>query len=86
MSESQFFCPRLIDYLAIVGAHPNSSKRSTLYELQNNGTNSEERTGHGDGTGSMAANNENSYYVQVLLRGGTGTKTGSKNPVYGIKN
>lgn len=66
MSESQFFCPRLIDYIAIIGAHPNSSKRSTLYELQNNETNREGRIGHGDGTGSTAANNEDSCYIQVL--------------------
>lgn len=63
MSESQFFCPRLIDYLAIIGAHPNSSKRSTLYDLQNNGFHNEECVGGGTGS-----NNEDNFYIQVLHR------------------
>lgn len=64
MSESQYFCPRLIDYLAIVGAHPNSSKRSSLYELQNNGTGYDEELG---AIGSMASNNEDNFYIQVFI-------------------
>ncbi|XP_050526812.1 MAP kinase-activating death domain protein isoform X2 [Daktulosphaira vitifoliae] len=36
MSEDRYFCPRLVDYITIVGAHPFSLKRSTLYDLQNN--------------------------------------------------
>lgn len=64
MSESQYFCPRLIDYLAIVGAHPNSSKRSSLYELQNNGTGYEEL----GAIGSMASNNNDNFYIQVFAR------------------
>lgn len=63
MSESQYFCPRLIDYLAVVGAHPNSLKKSSLYELQKNGTNNEIR----GGIGSTVANNEDNFYIQVLL-------------------
>lgn len=61
MSESQFFCPRLIDYLAIVGAHPNSSKRSSLYELQNNGTNNDEYSG----VSSTISSNDDNFYIQV---------------------
>ncbi|XP_050064071.1 MAP kinase-activating death domain protein isoform X5 [Aphis gossypii] len=66
MSESQFFCPRLIDYLAIVGAHPNSSKRSSLYELQNNGTNNDEYSG----ISSTVSSNDDNFYIQnpELLR------------------
>lgn len=61
MNESQYFCPRLIDYLTIVGAHPNSSKRSNLYELQNNRSNNEvpERTN------TMVDSVEDNFYVQV---------------------
>lgn len=61
MSESQFFCPRLIDYLAIVGAHPNSSKRSSLYELQNNGSNNDEYSG----ASSTVSSNDENFYIQV---------------------
>ncbi|XP_060856008.1 MAP kinase-activating death domain protein isoform X3 [Metopolophium dirhodum] len=66
MSESQFFCPRLIDYLAIVGAHPNSSKRSSLYELQNNGSNNDEYSG----VSSTVSSNDENFYIQnpELLR------------------
>ncbi|XP_025203393.1 MAP kinase-activating death domain protein-like isoform X3 [Melanaphis sacchari] len=66
MSESQFFCPRLIDYLAIVGAHPNSSKRSSLYELQNNRTNNDEYSGDS----STVSSNDDNFYIQnpELLR------------------
>lgn len=61
MSESQYFCPRLIDYLAIVGAHPNSLKRSSLFELQNNnGTKHREEP---SGIGSVST--EENFYVQV---------------------
>lgn len=63
MNESQYFCPRLIDYLAVVGAHPNSLKRSSLYELQNNRTSSDE---HGEINSTMA-NYEDNFYVQVLF-------------------
>lgn len=63
MSESQYFCPRLIDYLAIVGAHPNSSKRSSLYELQNCETSSENR----NVPSSTVAKNEDNFCIQVLL-------------------
>lgn len=63
MSESQYFCPRLIDYLAIVGAHPNSLKRSSLFELQNiNDTKNREEP---SGIGSTVASNEENFYVQV---------------------
>lgn len=61
MSESQFFCPRLIDYLAIVGAHPNSSKRNSLYELQNNGSNNDEYCG----VSSTESTNDENFYIQV---------------------
>lgn len=61
MSECQFFCPRLIDYLAIVGAHPNSSKRSSLYELQNNGSNNDEYSG----VSSAESSNDENFYIQV---------------------
>ncbi|XP_060847508.1 MAP kinase-activating death domain protein isoform X3 [Rhopalosiphum padi] len=66
MSESQFFCPRLIDYLAIVGAHPNSSKRSSLYELQNNGTNNDDYSG----VSSTVSSSDDNFYIQnpELLR------------------
>jgi len=66
MSESQYFCPRLIDYLAIVGAHPKSSKKSSLYELQNNRTTNEERSG----INTTMATDEDSFYIQnpELLR------------------
>lgn len=64
MSESQYFCPRLIDYLAIVGAHPNSPKRSSLYELQRNETNNEVL----GGSGSTVSNNEDNFYIQVLIQ------------------
>lgn len=63
MSESQFFCPRLIDYLAIVGAHPNSSKRSSLYELQNNGSNNDEYSG----VSSTVSSNDENFYIQVSM-------------------
>lgn len=63
MTESQYFCPRLIDYLAIVGAHPNSLKRSSLYELQNNGIGSDERCG----INSAMPNNEDNFYIQVMF-------------------
>lgn len=66
MSESQYFCPRLIDYLAIVGAHPNSSKKSSLYQLQNNSTNNEEVQG-GIGSTAESCNTEDNFYIQVLL-------------------
>lgn len=66
MSESQYFCPRLIDYLAIVGAHPNSSKKSSLYQLQNNSTNNEEARG-GIGSTAESCNTEDNFYIQVLL-------------------
>lgn len=61
MTESQYFCPRLIDYLAIVGAHPNSLKRSSLYELQN-GNNWDERGGFN----ATMPNNDDNFYVQVM--------------------
>jgi len=62
MSESQYFCPRLIDYLAIVGAHPNSTKRRSLYELQNNGGG----TAYGGERGcSTTVNDDDNFYVQV---------------------
>lgn len=61
MSESQYFCPRLIDYLAIVGAHPNSSKKTSLYELQN--CNEE----YNSGTSSTSVNNDDNFFIQVLL-------------------
>jgi hypothetical protein len=61
MSESQYFCPRLIDYLAIVGAHPNSSKRRSLYELQN--CNEE----YSSGISSTSVNNDDNFFIQVLL-------------------
>lgn len=64
MSESQYFCPRLIDYLTIVGAHPNSLKRSTLYELQNCRTNDEVR----GGINTAVDSNENNFYIQVCLK------------------
>lgn len=65
MSESQYFCPRLIDYLVIVGAHPNSSKRSSLYELQNyNGNDYEERGGINP---TVSHSNEDNFYVQVFF-------------------
>lgn len=63
MSESQYFCPRLVDYLAIVGAHPNSSKRSSLYELQNIETNNEE----GDEIRSTMVTNDDNFYIQVIF-------------------
>lgn len=63
MTESQYFCPRLIDYLAIVGAHPNSLKRSSLYELQNNGTGSDEY----GGINSTMPITEDNFYVQVMF-------------------
>lgn len=62
MSESHYFCPRLIDYLAIVGAQPDSSKRSSLYELQNYGINYEGISG----ISSTTATNEDNFYIQVL--------------------
>ncbi|XP_025417158.1 MAP kinase-activating death domain protein isoform X2 [Sipha flava] len=58
MSESQYFCPRLIDYLAIVGAHPNSSKRRSLYELQN--CNEE----YSSGISSTSVNNDDNFFIQ----------------------
>lgn len=61
MSESQYFCPRLIDYLAIVGAHPNSTKKNSLYELQN--CNEE----YSRGNSSTAVNNDDNFYIQVLI-------------------
>lgn len=61
MSENQFFCPRLIDYLAIVGAHPNSSKRSSLYELQNNRSNNDEYSR----VSSTESSNDENFYIQV---------------------
>lgn len=61
MSESQYFCPRLVDYLAIVGAHPNSSKRSSLYELQNIETNNE-----GEEIRSTLVTNDDNFYIQVI--------------------
>ncbi|KAL4104662.1 hypothetical protein QTP88_019944 [Uroleucon formosanum] len=66
MSENQFFCPRLIDYLAIVGAHPNSSKRSSLYELQNNRSNNDEYSR----VSSTESSNDENFYIQnpELLR------------------
>ncbi|VVC41070.1 Hypothetical protein CINCED_3A012715 [Cinara cedri] len=69
MSESQYFCPRLIDYLAIVGAQPSSSKKKSLYELQNNSTNNEGvRSGISSTTESC--NTEDNLYIQTpeLLR------------------
>lgn len=61
MSESQYFCPRLIDYLAIVGAHPNSLKRSSLYELQNCNEH------YNSGISSTAVKNDDNFYIQVSI-------------------
>lgn len=63
MNESQYFCPRLIDYLAIVGAQPNSSKRSSLYELQNCENSYEDRGVHS----STVVTNEDNFCIQVLV-------------------
>ncbi|XP_050426755.1 MAP kinase-activating death domain protein isoform X2 [Adelges cooleyi] len=64
MSESRYFCPRLIDYITIVGAKPQSLKRANLYELQTNPTDNDQD--YLDSAFSASG----SYYVQdpELLR------------------